>query len=153
MKAWYESALVAVLGGAIGVAALAAIFFLVAGLWIGPIALGLAAIAFVVAVPIAAAHALLLGLPLYLLLRGRLPLTRGWAAAFGFMIGAVPMTLRLYSLFGLPRDLLFAEPWSLARDGGAGLACGVAGAVGGLFFRTLLLWLETGGSDAVREAL
>jgi hypothetical protein len=115
-------------GGAAGL--VAAIGVLVVGVAINPLFGVLAGlVAFILAPLVGVAHAVLLGLPLYGLLRLRWQVTR-WAAALGgFAIGAVPVGARLYSLGG---D--YVEPWSLAGDGSRALLFGLAGAFGGLAF-------------------
>jgi hypothetical protein len=85
--------------------------------------LALLGLILVFALPVAAAHALLLGLPLYLLLRLRWPL-RWWSAALGgFAVAVIPV-----SLLSLPAGggISLAAMGELATLGWCGLAGGLA---------------------------
>jgi hypothetical protein len=138
----FGQVLIAVLGGAMAAACVVPAFFLVLGVFAGGgFAMLLAIIAFVVAVPVALAHALALGLPLYLLLRRYLRLTRPGAAIAGFVIGALPIGLGAYSV-----PLMAAAPVDLEAQLRAALGFGLLGGIGGLAFRHILQRL-TGGIE------
>jgi hypothetical protein len=83
--------------------------------------------AFFLGVPLAALHALGLGLPLYLLLRRRWALTPARAALGGFAVATVPWLLLALGS-GAP---------ALEAAGALGFA-GLPGAIGGLVFWSLL---------------
>ena len=118
----------------VGQAAVVAAIAAVAGVWLADLprmepamASGMLLPYLVVGLPIAVAHAILLGVPLYIALRGRWRL-RWWnAALIGGLIGMIPATL-----------LTFFE-----GSFGAGVLPGIAkagfgGTLGGFSFRAML---------------
>lgn len=103
-----------------------------------PLGLVFGLFGFIAAIPIALAHALLIGVPLYALLALRWRAARWSAALWGFLIGALPIGLRLYAPY-MPSDAL---PGGVLADGGRALLFGLVGAVGGLAFVCILRKLE-----------
>jgi hypothetical protein len=113
------------------------------------------AIFLIFGVPLAALHALLLGWPLYLLLRGRWQLRWWHAALAGFLIGAVPLLLLNVAsgpgvdFYGTSDAVLIehgqytAVGWASMLMGAA--VTGLAGLVGGLAF-----WAMLRGSGSCR---
>lgn len=89
-------------------------------------------IAFPVGFVIALAHALLLGLPAYLLLRRRSTFGWGIAAVVGFVIGAVPTGLLTLSAAGFANGGIWAPA-----------VAGLCGTLGALAFRAV-----TGGASS-----
>lgn len=106
---------------------------------------------------VAALHAILLGLPLYLKLAPRMPATLWRAMAAGFVVGALPVLL--LSLLIVPNSASIGDV-TTARNGmhtaggllmiaGFAAAAGLPGSLGGLVFWVILKM--TGGGDAVGE--
>ena len=125
----------------------------------GKLALGLAAAAFAAAVPtlllgalavialpiafiVAALHAVILGLPAYLVLRRWFRLNYGNAAAAGLLIGGLPTAANMMvgSLWGPPAfPTVEISTFEMIRQAAmAGGIAGVLGAIGGLAFRGVL---------------
>lgn len=132
----------ALLGGGLLAASVVPLLFLVLGTVAGGgVAMLFAFIAFVVGAPVALAHALVLGLPTYLILRHYSPLNRIGVAIAGFAIGAVPVGLGIY---WLP---VMADPsGTLDARMRAAFGFGLLGAIGGLAFRHILQKLSKDGT-------
>ncbi len=96
-------------------------------------------VAFPIALVVSLAHALVIGLPTYLLLRRSLRLNYGNAALVGFLIGAVPVTIYMVASVPLESGGIW-EPLVISP------IFGVLGAIGGSAFRVVL-----GPSDGLYE--
>jgi hypothetical protein len=120
-------------GGRVAAAALAATLASVtaaAVAMLGPKLLtnpGLAVIAFLLGAPVALLHLLILGLPLYHLLRRRWALTWWRAALAGFAVGSLPLALLMLASESEPPEWI-----------GAALLGSVPGLVAGLAFWLVL---------------
>jgi hypothetical protein len=101
-----------------------------------------------VGLQIAALHAFLIGVPLYLLLRRYRPLRWRNAALAGFLVGAIPL-VALIGLRGPFADFYRAGSSILVQDGrytatgwwsllAQAAGTGFAGLIGGLSFRAML---------------
>ncbi|MDG2534274.1 hypothetical protein P6144_11485 [Sphingomonas sp. HITSZ_GF] len=120
---WLRPA-IALCGGAVASAiAISAVVALML-IWMPPLALALGVLAFIYAIPVTLIHALLAGLPAYLILSRVISLSRVGAAVAGFAIGLLPIGLGIYDA----GPGLF--PYMLVRFA----LGGTAGAVGGLAF-------------------
>ena len=83
-----------------------------------------------VAFLIAAAHAFLIGLPAYLVLRERRPVDWPEALYAGFLIGALPLTVWQLFINAMSGEFAFSIP--------AFVIFGVLGMIGGLVFRAVV---------------